>query len=414
MEKLHDVHVFGCPAYVLEKTLAVGKKLPCWKPISTQCIYLGRADEYASSVYSLLNLQTGSIAPQYHVVMDDWFATVSSTAAALADFNSPEWIEMFGKSDLQYFGDDDLDDSTANVLNDSIVEARHHEATTSAILERFASAKPRTPLISSTDEPTSSPSGLPPMPTSVGSSTVSNSSPSPTSTLRENSAVAANGKPSAADGSSAGSADAASFEPNVRFETDISSKSANTKAKSLHLAGNSSSPSSLEPKPSKPLILPSKVSKQSSSDPLSALCRSNRRSKQPERMNIGTTQGKSYYTSLVPSPIHFHHLFAAYGLPCIDDSPGLSTGGIFVSKKNKYPELFSYHEAMRHPDREELTSLQSMKFKSLKIMESGKKFLFLLFLKAPKLSLAPGYSVSSVRLMVLSRSIKVESVSEVI
>ncbi|GFH47570.1 hypothetical protein CTEN210_04045 [Chaetoceros tenuissimus] len=353
LEKLHDVHVFGCPAYVLEKTLADGKKLPRWKPRSTQCIYLGRADEYASSVYSLLNLQSGSITPQYHVVMDDWFATVSSSAAALPDFNSPEWIEMFGKSELQYFGDDELDTSAVSALNDSIVEARHREATTSAILERFASAKPRTPLISSTDEPTSSPSGLPPMPTSVGSPAASNSSPAPTSSLRENSADTDGGKSSVAVGSSDGSADAASFEPNVRFESDISPKSANTEAKSPHLAGNSSSPSSLEPKPSKPPVLPSKVSKQSSSDPPSALRRSNRRSKQPERMNIQSTYGKSYYTSLIPSPIHFHHLFAAYGVPCIDDSPSLSNGGIFVSKKNKDPDLFSYHEAMRHPDREQ-------------------------------------------------------------
>ncbi|GFH50762.1 hypothetical protein CTEN210_07238 [Chaetoceros tenuissimus] len=353
LEKLHDVHVFGCPAYVLEKTLADGKKLPRWKPRSTQCIYLGRADEYASSVYSLLNLQSGSITPQYHVVMDDWFATVSSSAAALPDFNSPEWIEMFGKSELQYFGDDELDTSAVSALNDSIVEARHREATTSAILKRFASAKPRTSLISSTDEPTSSPSGLPPMPTSIGSPAVSNSSPAPTLSLRENSADTDGEKSSVAVGSSAGSADAASFEPNVRFETNISPKSANIEAKSPQLDSYSSSTSGLEPKPSKPSILPSKVSKQSSSDPPSALRRSNRRSKQPERMNIQSTYGKSYYTSLIPSPIHFHHLFAAYGVPCIDDSPSLSNGGIFVSKKNKDPDLFSYHEAMRHPDREQ-------------------------------------------------------------
>lgn len=156
---------------------------------------------------------------------------------------------------------------------------------------------------------------------------------------------------SVADGSSAGPADGASFEPKSpsRNGHSITTK---MEAKSPHLASYSSSTPSLEPKPSKLPVLPSKVSKQSSSDPPSDLRRSSRRSKQTERMNIGSTDGKTYYTSLIPSPVHFHHLFAAYGVPCIDDSPSLSTGGIFVSKKNKDPDIFAYHEAMRHPDRE--------------------------------------------------------------
>ena len=30
--KFHDLHVWGCPVYVLDKTLSDGKKLPKWKP----------------------------------------------------------------------------------------------------------------------------------------------------------------------------------------------------------------------------------------------------------------------------------------------------------------------------------------------------------------------------------------------
>ena len=30
--KFHDIHVWGCPVYVLDKTLADGKKLPWWNP----------------------------------------------------------------------------------------------------------------------------------------------------------------------------------------------------------------------------------------------------------------------------------------------------------------------------------------------------------------------------------------------
>ncbi|KAI2492249.1 hypothetical protein MHU86_22313 [Fragilaria crotonensis] len=35
--KYHDLHVWGCPVYALEKTIADGKKLPRWKPRSIRC-----------------------------------------------------------------------------------------------------------------------------------------------------------------------------------------------------------------------------------------------------------------------------------------------------------------------------------------------------------------------------------------
>jgi hypothetical protein len=31
-KKFHDCHVWGCPVYVLDKTLGDGKKIPKWKP----------------------------------------------------------------------------------------------------------------------------------------------------------------------------------------------------------------------------------------------------------------------------------------------------------------------------------------------------------------------------------------------
>jgi hypothetical protein len=33
-KKSHDCHVWGCPVYVLDKTLGDGKKIPKWKPRS--------------------------------------------------------------------------------------------------------------------------------------------------------------------------------------------------------------------------------------------------------------------------------------------------------------------------------------------------------------------------------------------
>ena len=33
--KMHDLHVWGCPVYVLDKTISDGRKLPRWTPRST-------------------------------------------------------------------------------------------------------------------------------------------------------------------------------------------------------------------------------------------------------------------------------------------------------------------------------------------------------------------------------------------
>ena len=76
----------GCPAYLLEKAIADGKKLPRWKPRSVCCINMGLSEKHAITVFLVLNLETGYITPQYHIVFDDWFATAATNADALPDF----------------------------------------------------------------------------------------------------------------------------------------------------------------------------------------------------------------------------------------------------------------------------------------------------------------------------------------
>jgi transposase InsO family protein len=39
--RFHDLHVWGCPIYVLEKAIQDGKKLPRWKPRSTRRMNMG-------------------------------------------------------------------------------------------------------------------------------------------------------------------------------------------------------------------------------------------------------------------------------------------------------------------------------------------------------------------------------------
>ncbi|KAI2509754.1 hypothetical protein MHU86_4607 [Fragilaria crotonensis] len=126
--KYHDLHVWGCPVYALEKTIADGKKLPRWKPRSIRCVNMGLSKKHASTVPLVLNPETGYITPQYHIVFDDWFATVATNVDALPDFNTTRWARLFGDSRYQFPFDDDDD-------NDATEEARMDSQATEAINE---------------------------------------------------------------------------------------------------------------------------------------------------------------------------------------------------------------------------------------------------------------------------------------
>jgi hypothetical protein len=39
--KFHDLHVWGCPTYVLDKRITDGYKLPRWEPRAARHVYLG-------------------------------------------------------------------------------------------------------------------------------------------------------------------------------------------------------------------------------------------------------------------------------------------------------------------------------------------------------------------------------------
>ena len=83
--KLLDLHVWGCHVYVLEKSLQMEIKAR-----SKRCIYDEISDSHASSVSLVLNMTTGIITPQFHIVFDDWFATVTSEGNNIPDLNSNE------------------------------------------------------------------------------------------------------------------------------------------------------------------------------------------------------------------------------------------------------------------------------------------------------------------------------------
>ena len=72
-------------------------------------VHMGHSPRHASTIPLVLNPSSGAMKAVYHVVLDDWFSTVSSTVDDLPDFTSAEWSQIFGDSLFQY-PDDDEDD----------------------------------------------------------------------------------------------------------------------------------------------------------------------------------------------------------------------------------------------------------------------------------------------------------------
>ena len=129
-QRFHDLHVWGCPVYVLNKTISDGKKIPKWQPRSTRMEYISLSPKHASSVPLVLNPITGSLSAQFHAVFDEWFATVSATVDQLPDLNSDDWAKIFGDSTYQYPLDED---ELAQLQNESAaVDASHADATAAA------------------------------------------------------------------------------------------------------------------------------------------------------------------------------------------------------------------------------------------------------------------------------------------
>jgi hypothetical protein len=87
---LRRLHVWGCPVYVLDPALQDGQKLPKWQPRSRRGKFLGLSTTHSTSIGLILNLRTGFVSPQYHVVYDDEFTTVpNSESGGLFDPNRP-------------------------------------------------------------------------------------------------------------------------------------------------------------------------------------------------------------------------------------------------------------------------------------------------------------------------------------
>jgi hypothetical protein len=91
---------------------------------------MGFSPSHATSIPIALYPETGYITAQFHVVFDNWFATVAASIEDLHNFNSTSaWAKMFCDSSHQYILDDEDKDEEQLIIEeaDKMEQARHKE-----------------------------------------------------------------------------------------------------------------------------------------------------------------------------------------------------------------------------------------------------------------------------------------------
>ena len=138
LRKLHNLHVWGSPVYVLQKRLADGKSIGRWVPRSHRCVNVGFSEDHSKDAPFVLNTSTGSITCQWNVIFDDWFTTVSSEFAELPDFNADEWARIFGTTTSHFsLEETDTEDDSSSLQSPTSAMVRSEE---------LADSVPSTPL----------------------------------------------------------------------------------------------------------------------------------------------------------------------------------------------------------------------------------------------------------------------------
>ena len=75
---IRHYHKSGCPVYVLDARLQGAGFIPKWDKRVRVGAYVGRSPIHAGNVSLILNISTGHVSPQFHVVFDETFSTVPS------------------------------------------------------------------------------------------------------------------------------------------------------------------------------------------------------------------------------------------------------------------------------------------------------------------------------------------------
>jgi hypothetical protein len=74
---LADFRVFGSPTYVLHKRLQDGDHFGKWQARSWRGVYVGPSAQHASNVPLIYNPATTHVTPQFHVVFDEGFTSLT-------------------------------------------------------------------------------------------------------------------------------------------------------------------------------------------------------------------------------------------------------------------------------------------------------------------------------------------------
>ncbi len=119
---LRRTHPFGCPVFVLDTRLQDGKKIPKWDTRAQRGMFVGFSPDHSSLVPLILNVATGKITPQFHVIFDDKFQTVMSLAqgTTLRD----EWLNILA------FGTDcflDIDIDHDNITPSTLLPREYRD-----------------------------------------------------------------------------------------------------------------------------------------------------------------------------------------------------------------------------------------------------------------------------------------------
>lgn len=352
--RFHDIHVWGCPVYVLDKTLADGKKLPKWRARSERAMYVGMSQYHASSVPLVLNLDTGRITPQYHVVFDDWFATIGSDPDKLPLIGSNEWQHLFGDTEYQYpFDDDDRSHEAEDAAHD---DTPSHQGRTEAAFDSNARSEPLPVVPQAAERPSSSISApeplstLPdePLPTPLQrEQSLSQREPSPPPMLQREDQTSQN-SPNRGPDTSVTPTNASGTPPPLPAAPAASLSNKKTSHDWL-VVKSKSRQAVLSPK-----TAPAPLSKpvQLNTSPR----RSTRDRKAPSRLGFDGSQGYGYLSlSLEPTCNHLRHTFI--------------NPFAHKARASKDPDTFSYHEAMKDTDREKFLEAARSEIKSLEGMD---------------------------------------------
>ena len=86
-------HTFFCPVYVLaiRSQSAGGPGPPKWEPRCRIGVYFEHSQFHAGSVALVFNPTTGLVSPQFHLIFDDSFSTVSYMNAGTTP---PNWADL--------------------------------------------------------------------------------------------------------------------------------------------------------------------------------------------------------------------------------------------------------------------------------------------------------------------------------